>query len=61
MNTDETGNRREDAGWPMRKALVRLRMVEAKAQNYLPVDLMHEFSDSLEALVSIIRKTEPPK
>ena len=50
--------RREPHGFAARQALVRLRLAEFMAADYLPTELMHELTASIDGVVQLARGRE---
>ena len=53
-------DQRTAAGLPQRQALVRLRLIEFVAADYLPPDLMQELTASIDGVIEIIRGRPRP-
>lgn len=47
--------RREPHGFAARQALVRLRLAEFMAADYLPTELMHELTAAIDGVVQLAR------
>ena len=54
-------DKRTEAGFPLRSALVYLRIVEFKAADHLPEDLMLEMTAAIDKLIAELRKLEALK
>lgn len=54
-------DKRTEAGFPLRSALVHLRIVEFKAADHLPEDLMLEMTAAIDKLIAELRKLEALK
>ena len=52
---DSRAQRRNPHGWPLRQALLRLRLVEFAAADQLPTDLMQELTAAIDGVIDIIR------
>lgn len=54
-------DKRTEAGFPLRSALVYLQIVESKAADHLPEDLMLEMTAAIDKLIAELRKLEALK
>ena len=53
--TSPVDERRQPHQFPLRFALLRLRLIEFAAADHLPPDLMQELTAAIEGVVQIVR------